>query len=88
MNGADLYNVIGNCLIAVGTVWTFPLSPYLCAKEVTVSIGRYVYHVIRFPIGRSQWPRGLRRRHTVARLLRSWVRIPLEAWMFVVCVVR
>jgi len=26
---------------------------------------------------RSQWPRGLRRGSTAARLLRSWVRIPL-----------
>ena len=34
---------------------------------------------------RSQWPRGLRRRSTAARLLRSWVRIPPEAWMFVCC---
>jgi len=25
---------------------------------------------------RSQWPRGLRRRSTAARLLRLWVRIP------------
>ena len=25
---------------------------------------------------RSEWPRGLRRRSTAARLLRSWVRIP------------
>jgi hypothetical protein len=29
----------------------------------------------------SQWPRGLRRRSAVARLLRSWVRIPLGACM-------
>ena len=36
-------------------------------------------------ICRSQWPRGLRRRSTVARLLRSWVRIPPRAWMFVCC---
>jgi hypothetical protein len=35
---------------------------------------------------RSQWPRCLRRRSTAARLLRSWVRIPLGAWMFVCCV--
>ena len=35
--------------------------------------------------GRSQWPRGLRRRSTAARLLRSWVQIPLVAWMFVCC---
>ena len=36
---------------------------------------------------RSQWPRGLRRRSAAARLLRSWVRIPLGAWMFVECCV-
>ena len=34
---------------------------------------------------RSQWSRGLRRRSTAARLLRSWVRIPLGGWMFVCC---
>ena len=34
---------------------------------------------------RSQWPRGLRRRSTAARLLRLWVRIPPEAWMSVCC---
>ena len=34
---------------------------------------------------RSQWPCGLRRRSSVARLLRSWVRIPPGAWMFVCC---
>ena len=36
-------------------------------------------------ICRSQWPRGLRRRSAAARLLRSWVQIPPEAWMFVCC---
>ena len=34
---------------------------------------------------RSQWPRGLRRRSTVARLLRSWVWIPQGTWIFVCC---
>jgi len=33
----------------------------------------------------SQWPRGLRRRTTAARLLRLWVRIQPRAWMFVCC---
>jgi hypothetical protein len=33
----------------------------------------------------SQWPRGLRRRSTAARLLRSWVRITPRAWMSVCC---
>ena len=37
--------------------------------------------------GRSQWPRGLRRRSSAARLLRLWIRIPPGAWMFVVSVV-
>ena len=32
---------------------------------------------------RSQWPRGLRRGSTAARLLRSWVRIPQGAWMYI-----
>jgi len=34
---------------------------------------------------RSQWPRGLRCRSSVARLLRLWFRIPPGAWMFVCC---
>ena len=33
----------------------------------------------------SQWRRGLRRRSTFARLLRSWVRIPQGALMFFCC---
>ena len=33
----------------------------------------------------SQWLRGLRRRSAATRLLRSWVRIPQGAWMFVCC---
>jgi hypothetical protein len=37
-------------------------------------------------VRRYQWPRGLRRWSTAVRLLRSWVRIPPGAWMFVCCV--
>jgi hypothetical protein len=36
-------------------------------------------------LGRSQWPRRLRRRSAAERLLGSWVRIPPGAWMFVCC---
>ena len=44
----------------------------------------------RLPYGKEkrclcQWPRGLRRRSTAARLLRLWVRIPPGAWMSVRC---
>jgi hypothetical protein len=35
---------------------------------------------------RSQWPRFLRRRSKAVRLLRSWVRNPTGAWVFVCCV--
>ena len=34
-------------------------------------------------LGRSQWPRGLRRGSAAAGLLGLWVRIPPEAWMSV-----
>jgi hypothetical protein len=37
-------------------------------------------------MGRFQWPHGLRRRSTPARLLRSGARIPSGAWMFFGCV--
>ena len=40
---------------------------------------------LRYLFRRSQWLRGLRRRSSAARLLRSWVRIPPGAWMFVCC---
>jgi hypothetical protein len=36
---------------------------------------------------RFQWPRSLGRRSAASRLLRSWVRIPPGAWIFVCCLV-
>ena len=46
-------------------------------------LGVLFYRNITWNPCRSQWPRGLRRRSAAARLLRSWVRIPPGAWMFV-----
>jgi hypothetical protein len=41
-------------------------------------------HYVFILFGRSQWRRGLRHElSSPAPTLRSWVRIPLEAWMFV-----
>jgi hypothetical protein len=37
-------------------------------------------------VRRSQWPRDLRWTSTASRLLRSWVRFPQVAWMFICCV--
>ena len=56
----------------------------------SVHIPAYVhilYMYINLYMCRSQWSRGLRRSSAAARLLRSWVRIPPGAWMFVVSVV-
>ena len=36
----------------------------------------HIIHMVSEETGRSQWPRGPRRRSTAARLLRLWVRIP------------
>ena len=41
-----------------------------------------LHFIVLYRFCRSQWPRGLRRRSTAARLLRLWVRIPPGAWMF------
>ena len=48
----------------------------------------YIIFVLIFVcvyVCRSQWLRGLRRRSAASRLLRSWVRIPPGAWMFISC---
>jgi hypothetical protein len=47
--------------------------------------GNYNYFNLITNIRRSQWPCGLRRRSSAARLLRLWVRLPPGAWMFVCC---
>jgi hypothetical protein len=46
---------------------------------------RLKFRCLSEQIWRSQWPRGLRRRSTAARLLRLWVWIPPGAWTFVCC---
>jgi len=55
-----------------------------------VAIIKFVNATERYELGiiigcRSQRPCGLRRRSVAAHLLRSWIRIPPGAWMFVCC---
>ena len=66
-----------------------PKIYYLVNKSLSAHniLIKYMYDKYNYNKRRSQWPRGLRRRSAVARLLRSWVRIPPGAWMFVVSVV-
>jgi hypothetical protein len=40
---------------------------------------------VKLYLGRSQWPCGLRRGSTAARLLGLWLRIPPRAWISVSC---
>ena len=56
--------------------WLFTKILILYLELYTVI---YSYHC------QSQWPRGLRCGSAAARLLKSWVRIPPGAWMFVCC---
>ena len=56
----------------------------MCKLDFCVTVHHQLGKIIQMN-RRSQWPRGLRRRFTAARLLRSWVRIPPRAWMFVCC---
>ena len=52
---------------------------------VCVCVCVYIHMCVCVYICPSQWPCGLRRKSAAARLLRSWVRIPPVAWMFVCC---
>ena len=54
-------------------------GPSHCLQKNSLNMHIYIY------ICRSQWPCGLKRRSAAARLLRFWVRIPPEAWIFVCC---
>jgi len=52
--------------------------------RLTASTGR-LHCQNQSPTVREMWSRGLRRRFAAARLLRLWVRIPPDTWMFVCC---
>jgi hypothetical protein len=59
-----------------------------CKKNVSVDICPLESNIFMESIclcRRSQLPRDLRRRSAAAPLLRSWVRIPPGAWIFVCC---
>jgi len=68
-----LLNLTEECAVDLGSCLRWQKPTISCLWPVT--------NVFR----RFQWPRALRRRSAAARLLRSWVRIPPGAWMFVYC---
>ena len=61
--------------------------PYTFPRVFEESCSYILFCVLKFAVCLSQWPRGLRRRSTAARLLRLWVRMPSGTWMSVVSVV-
>ena len=93
--------VCGVCVLCV-CVWCVCLVCVWCMCVVYVCVAiatfqrsdRFSRNFVEIPLhtevihSRSQWPRGLRRRSTAARLLKLWVRIPPLAWMSGVSVVR
>jgi len=62
----------------------FIIQTNKCTTYIYIYINNILY-IVSTPTCRSQWPRGLRRGSATARLLRSWLRIPPGAWMFVCC---
>ena len=76
--GAVLFHVDGR-------TWRRWQSPFAVSRMRRTLINWIIIGYIRVLLGRSQWPRGLRRRSAAARLLRLWVWIPPGAWMFVCC---
>jgi len=65
------------------TLPPIPIAPNLSTALKTVTINIILSSISS--VGRSLWPRGLRRESAVARLLGLWVWIPLGAWLFVSC---
>ena len=80
------------CLVYHILSYSFGATFYHCMFCIVLfNFVSYVFFIVMFMYSywyvfcRSQWPRGLRRRSSASRLLRSWVRIPPRAWMFVCC---
>ena len=70
----------------INMTYEYPCVCVCVCVYVYIYIYIYIYMCVCVCVcGRSQWPRGLRRRSAAACLLRSWVRIPPGAWMFVCC---
>jgi len=63
---------------------------YICSNNYAIkptksTVSKLFCFLIILILSRSQWPHGLRRRSTAARLQRLWVRIPPGAWVSVCC---
>ena len=83
-----IYNIYIYIYIYIYThtlyIYSYTIYIYICVCVCMYTI-YYIICILYNKEGRSQWPRGLRRRSAAAHLLRSRVRIPPGAWMFVCC---
>jgi hypothetical protein len=69
-----------------GFVWFFIERKLHTAWDIRSYCSICLMEIRDYFLGcRSQWPCGLRRGSTAARLLGLWVRTPPRAWMFVSC---
>ena len=78
--------LLHNCFILLATCFVHSFCLFLLeilSFNVLIKMLNFINATLYF--SRSQWPRGLRRGSTAARLLRLWVRIPPGAWMSVCC---
>jgi hypothetical protein len=74
------FAVMAQCLVRDSSWWN-----HLCLMDSRAAVLKrckwYIFNILL--LGRSQWPLGLR--HELSSL-GSWVRIPLKAWMYILCV--
>jgi hypothetical protein len=69
------------------STWSFGLSCLTAGDLPCIPVIEYKWQYFMICDGRSQWQRGLRHKlSSLALALGSWVRIPLKAWMSVLCV--
>ena len=77
--------VCGVCLCVCLCLCSVCVCVCVCVPDHFAPPSELKFSTTKEAFSRSQWPHGLRRRSAAARLLRSWVRIPPEAWMSVCC---
>ena len=83
--GCSRHSLLPQHIHPLYSKFDLPISCYLyCVAYFKIELGFSVLRPTAYN-GRSQWPRGLRRRSAAARLLRLWVRIPPRAWMSLCC---
>jgi hypothetical protein len=80
MNGKCVTRELRTVRVGCPLLFAYSFMYFYCKRERSPSYGIYFLYTFMLPV-----PVATRSRSAAARRLRSWVRIPPEAWMFVMC---